>query len=123
MVASGPWLQVAVRLSCTQMLLQLPDLHMNLPIMASTAVLHQRVKPTSMQRRFVSLFLQGCVTAHLCMLLVDLIIRPAPRPDGKILIIGGGIANFTNVAATFKGIIKALQGAKAGLIAHGVSPL
>lgn len=25
------------------------------------------------------------------------------HPDGKILIIGGGIANFTNVAATFKG--------------------
>ncbi|CAI7993728.1 ATP-citrate synthase [Geodia barretti] len=30
------------------------------------------------------------------------------RPDGKVLIIGGGIANFTNVAATFKGIVKAL---------------
>ncbi|KAI6042003.1 ATP citrate lyase [Pisolithus marmoratus] len=44
----------------------------------------------------------------------------SPRPDGKILIIGGGIANFTNVAATFKGIIRALEGAKAGLIAHGV---
>eukprot|EP00834_Sanchytrium_tribonematis_P000771 NODE_15_length_50561_cov_0.608081.p2 type:complete len:1139 gc:universal NODE_15_length_50561_cov_0.608081:12744-9328(-) len=29
--------------------------------------------------------------------------------DGKILLIGGGIANFTNVASTFKGIIKALQ--------------
>ncbi|KFM80410.1 ATP-citrate synthase, partial [Stegodyphus mimosarum] len=26
--------------------------------------------------------------------------------DGKILLIGGGIANFTNVAATFKGIVK-----------------
>lgn len=52
---------------------------------------------------------------------VDLITRPPPRPDGKILIIGGGIANFTNVAATFKGIIKALESAKAGLIAHGVS--
>ena len=31
------------------------------------------------------------------------------REEGKILIIGGGIANFTNVAATFKGIIRALQ--------------
>ena len=31
------------------------------------------------------------------------------RKEGKILIIGGGIANFTNVAATFKGIVKALQ--------------
>ncbi len=28
--------------------------------------------------------------------------------DGKVLIIGGGIANFTNVASTFKGISKAL---------------
>lgn len=31
------------------------------------------------------------------------------HPQGKILIIGGGIANFTNVAATFKGIVRALQ--------------
>eukprot|EP00730_Choanoeca_flexa_P001355 TRINITY_DN10599_c0_g1_i1.p1 TRINITY_DN10599_c0_g1~~TRINITY_DN10599_c0_g1_i1.p1 ORF type:complete len:1084 (+),score=357.09 TRINITY_DN10599_c0_g1_i1:95-3346(+) len=30
------------------------------------------------------------------------------HPDGKILIVGGGIANFTNVASTFKGIIRAL---------------
>ncbi|SPQ95814.1 ATP citrate synthase [Plasmodiophora brassicae] len=33
----------------------------------------------------------------------------APHPDGKILIIGGGIANFTNVAETFKGIIRAIK--------------
>ncbi len=31
------------------------------------------------------------------------------RDEGKVLIIGGGIANFTNVAATFKGIVKALE--------------
>jgi len=31
------------------------------------------------------------------------------HPDGKFLIIGGGIANFTDVAATFTGLIKALQ--------------
>ena len=31
-----------------------------------------------------------------------------PHPQGKLLLIGGGIANFTDVAATFKGIIKAL---------------
>jgi len=30
------------------------------------------------------------------------------HPQGKVLIIGGGIANFTNVAATFKGIVRAL---------------
>eukprot|EP00929_Paragymnodinium_shiwhaense_P114547 TRINITY_DN829_c0_g1_i11.p1 TRINITY_DN829_c0_g1~~TRINITY_DN829_c0_g1_i11.p1 ORF type:complete len:1093 (-),score=322.86 TRINITY_DN829_c0_g1_i11:84-3362(-) len=31
------------------------------------------------------------------------------HPDGKFLIIGGGIANFTDVAATFTGLIKALK--------------
>lgn len=30
-------------------------------------------------------------------------------PKGKILFIGGGIANFTNIAQTFKGIIRALD--------------
>ncbi|MGH0122000.1 UNVERIFIED_CONTAM: hypothetical protein FKN15_000541 [Acipenser sinensis] len=29
--------------------------------------------------------------------------------DGKVLIIGGSIANFTNVAATFKGIVRAIK--------------
>ena len=32
--------------------------------------------------------------------------------SAKTLIIGGGIANFTNVADTFKGIMRALRGAK-----------
>merc|ERR1719243_308054 len=31
------------------------------------------------------------------------------RPEGKVLIIGGGIANFTDVSATFTGLIKALE--------------
>ncbi|XP_057682298.1 ATP-citrate synthase isoform X1 [Corythoichthys intestinalis] len=31
------------------------------------------------------------------------------HPDGKVLIIGGSIANFTNVAATFKGIVRAIK--------------
>ena len=35
--------------------------------------------------------------------------------EGKVLIVGGGIANFTNVAATFKGIVKALEEYQAGL--------
>ncbi|KAG1839730.1 ATP citrate lyase [Suillus subalutaceus] len=50
--------------------------------------------------------------------ILDLLTRPPPRPDGKVLIIGGGIANFTNVAATFKGIIRALTAYKSQLIAH-----
>lgn len=54
------------------------------------------------------------------MHIVDLITRGKPNPKGKILIIGGGIANFTNVAATFKGIIRALKEYKNLLIAHSV---
>jgi len=42
------------------------------------------------------------------------------HPEGKVLIIGGGIANFTNVAATFKGIIRALREYQAKLIQHEV---
>ncbi|CAJ0958126.1 unnamed protein product, partial [Mesorhabditis belari] len=32
-----------------------------------------------------------------------------PNPKGKVLIIGGSIANFTNVAKTFGGIVKAFE--------------
>ncbi|KAF8651621.1 hypothetical protein AX16_004662 [Volvariella volvacea WC 439] len=52
--------------------------------------------------------------------ILDLMTRGVPNPKGKILIIGGGIANFTNVAATFKGIIRALKEYKNQLIAHSV---
>jgi hypothetical protein len=38
-----------------------------------------------------------------------------------VLIIGGGIANFTNVAETFKGIIRALTQARDILKQHGTS--
>ncbi len=40
--------------------------------------------------------------------ILNLMTRKA-HPKGKFLLIGGGIANFTDVAATFKGIIKALK--------------
>jgi ATP citrate (pro-S)-lyase len=40
--------------------------------------------------------------------ILDLMTRKV-NPKGKFLIIGGGIANFTDVANTFKGIIKALK--------------
>ena len=39
--------------------------------------------------------------------IIDLMTRKV-NPKGKFLLIGGGIANFTDVAATFKGIIRAL---------------
>ncbi|XP_076627273.1 ATP-citrate synthase [Colletes latitarsis] len=42
------------------------------------------------------------------------------RKEGKVLIIGGGIANFTNVAATFKGIVKALQEYQPKLVEHKI---
>ncbi|KAI8631755.1 ATP-citrate synthase subunit 2 [Xylariaceae sp. FL1651] len=45
----------------------------------------------------------------------------APRaPEGKVLFIGGGIANFTNVATTFKGVIRALREVSTLLIEHDV---
>ncbi|KIY48395.1 ATP-citrate synthase [Fistulina hepatica ATCC 64428] len=52
--------------------------------------------------------------------ILDLMTRGEVNPKGKLLIIGGGIANFTNVAATFKGIIRALTEFKTNLITHGV---
>jgi ATP citrate (pro-S)-lyase len=39
---------------------------------------------------------------------IDLMTRKK-HPQGKVLLIGGGIANFTDVAQTFKGIIRALR--------------
>lgn len=52
--------------------------------------------------------------------LLDLMTRGEVNKDGKLLIIGGGIANFTNVASTFKGIIQALKEFKVALAKHGV---
>lgn len=52
--------------------------------------------------------------------ILSLMVSSQKHPDGKILLIGGGIANFTNVAATFKGIIKALREYQAQLIDHSV---
>ncbi len=40
--------------------------------------------------------------------ILDLMTRKV-NPKGKFLLIGGGIANFTDVASTFKGIIRALK--------------
>ncbi|XP_063156657.1 ATP-citrate synthase isoform X1 [Candoia aspera] len=40
--------------------------------------------------------------------------------EGKILIIGGSIANFTNVAATFKGIVRAIKDYQGPLKEHEV---
>lgn len=45
----------------------------------------------------------------------------APRPDGKVLIIGGSIANFTNVAKTFGGIVRAFETFIDKLKEHNVS--
>jgi len=53
--------------------------------------------------------------------IIDLIVRGEPHPEGKVLIIGGGAANFSDVAATFKGIIRALKQYQEGLQRHKVS--
>ena len=52
--------------------------------------------------------------------ILSLMVSSKKHEDGKILLIGGGIANFTNVAATFKGIIQALREYQAQLIDHNV---
>nr|XP_046212490.1 ATP-citrate synthase isoform X1 [Oncorhynchus gorbuscha]XP_046212491.1 ATP-citrate synthase isoform X1 [Oncorhynchus gorbuscha] len=41
--------------------------------------------------------------------------------EGKVLIIGGSIANFTNVAATFKGIVRAIKDYQGPLKENGVT--
>lgn len=52
--------------------------------------------------------------------LLDLMTRKKLE-GGKVLLIGGGIANFTDVAATFKGIIRALRTYEPRLREHEVS--
>jgi succinyl-CoA synthetase beta subunit len=51
---------------------------------------------------------------------LDLMCR-TKDPKGKVLIIGGGIANFTDVASTFTGIIKAIKEYAQKLIDNKVS--
>ncbi len=51
--------------------------------------------------------------------ILDLMTR-TKHPKGKVLLIGGGIANFTDVANTFKGIIRALREYKIALQDHRV---
>ncbi|ODV91261.1 hypothetical protein CANCADRAFT_121785 [Tortispora caseinolytica NRRL Y-17796] len=52
--------------------------------------------------------------------ILDLMTRGTPHPDGKVLFIGGGIANFTQVGSTFKGIIRAFKEYQQLLHAHKV---
>ncbi|EXJ84403.1 ATP-citrate synthase subunit 2 [Capronia epimyces CBS 606.96] len=51
---------------------------------------------------------------------LDLMLRAPKREEGKVLFIGGGIANFTNVASTFKGVIRALREVASALNEHKV---
>lgn len=51
---------------------------------------------------------------------LDLMLRADKHPEGRILFIGGGIANFTNVASTFKGVIRALREFAPVLIEHNI---
>ncbi|OJD10066.1 hypothetical protein AJ78_08771 [Emergomyces pasteurianus Ep9510] len=52
--------------------------------------------------------------------ILDLMLRAPMHPEGKVLFIGGGIANFTNVASTFKGVIRALREVASILVEHKV---
>ncbi|CAK9090544.1 unnamed protein product, partial [Durusdinium trenchii] len=49
------------------------------------------------------------------------VMTSSPEPYGKVLLIGGGVANFTDVASTFKGIVKALKEFGAALKACGTT--
>ncbi|KAK4692397.1 ATP citrate (pro-S)-lyase, partial [Lecanoromycetidae sp. Uapishka_2] len=60
-------------------------------------------------------------TFYYARTVLDLMMRAPIHPDGKVLFIGGGIANFTNVASTFKGVIRALREFAPTLIEHKVS--
>lgn len=59
-------------------------------------------------------------TFHYARTVLDLMLRAPITPQGKVLFIGGGIANFTNVASTFKGVIRALREFSSQLIEHKV---
>lgn len=59
-------------------------------------------------------------TYHYARTVLDLMLRAPMSPEGKVLFIGGGIANFTNVASTFKGVIKALREVAPTLVEHKV---
>ncbi|KAI9894578.1 MAG: glutathione synthetase ATP-binding domain-like protein [Vezdaea aestivalis] len=59
-------------------------------------------------------------TFHYARTVLDLMLRAPLHKEGKVLFIGGGIANFTNVAATFKGVIRALREVAPVLNEHNV---
>jgi ATP citrate (pro-S)-lyase len=59
-------------------------------------------------------------TFHYARTVLDLMLRAPQHEQGKVLFIGGGIANFTNVASTFKGVIRALREVAPLLIEHNV---
>ncbi|TGJ87267.1 hypothetical protein E0Z10_g1435 [Xylaria hypoxylon] len=59
-------------------------------------------------------------TYYYARTVLDLMLRSPPSAEGKVLFIGGGIANFTNVASTFKGVIRALREYAKQLNEHNV---
>ncbi|KAI1457855.1 hypothetical protein F4805DRAFT_426628 [Annulohypoxylon moriforme] len=59
-------------------------------------------------------------TYYYARTVLDLMLRAPLSPKGKVLFIGGGIANFTNVASTFKGVIRALREYAKQLNEHNV---
>jgi ATP citrate (pro-S)-lyase len=59
-------------------------------------------------------------TYHYTRTVLDLMLRAPVSAEGKVLFIGGGIANFTNVASTFKGLIRAIREVAPVLVEHKV---
>lgn len=59
-------------------------------------------------------------TYYYARTVLDLMLRAPMHEKGKVLFIGGGIANFTNVASTFKGVIRAIRDFASQLVEHNV---
>lgn len=100
-------------------------MHLNLETTRNTVVLQMRRRSLSMLESslmyelddllFFSLFIYISSSGSCPSLTLEMVLFfcqcATADPDGRkrALLIGGGIANFTDVAATFNGIIKALK--------------
>lgn len=102
MAGSGLLLLVVVRLSFMQMLLPVLGIPASLRIMVNTLVLQQRLRRKYPYFLYsyggvIALTLGTSYSYHYARTVLDLMLRGPVHPEGKVLFIGGGIANFTNV--------------------------
>eukprot|EP00039_Didymoeca_costata_P001244 m.50999 g.50999 ORF g.50999 m.50999 type:complete len:1070 (+) comp10700_c0_seq3:46-3255(+) len=58
-------------------------------------------------------------TYEYCRTILNLMLKKK-HPEGKVLILGGGIANFTNIASTFKGVCQAFEELHKTMLEHNI---